>query len=189
MNNFSRCLHFVQRNITHRHYQEIHVETIIQDRVFKLLTSYAQKNPQTMFMLTGWNEPWIKGRIQAEFIGDKEYADRLATRYILLGKTTGNIGLHVHLFHPRTMKTPSYEWQHAKIKESKSWLESFGFILKDFAPGWWGYNLDTVRACHILGIKRFHHDIARKPPKFDNIEYVKVWRVCDDFQLRSYKEG
>ena len=179
--NLIRFVNLVRRNVTHRHYDEVHVETAINDVAFERLCRYVRKSPKTMLMLTGWNEPWIKMRVQADFLTNKEYADILADRYTKLGHITRNVGLHTHLFHPKTMKVPTFKQQFDKIMQNLRFIKSLGFCISDFAPGWWSYNYDSVKACYLAGIKRFHCKTELLP--IENMEYVKVFRNCDDFEL------
>lgn len=179
-NNIRRFINLTKRNTTHRCYEEIHVETIVNIEVFDSLLAYVKKHPKTMLMLTGWNEPWIKARVQADFLTDKEYTDILTERYTKLGNATRNIGLHTHLFHPKTIKVPTFKQQFDKIISNLEFIKSLGFCINDFAPGWYGYNYDSVKACCLAGIKRFHCKVAL-PTK--EVEFVKIFRSCDDFEL------
>jgi len=180
---FKRLVNLFRRNFTHRHYQEIHVETVLNPQVFDVILRYAKAHPETMLMLTAPFEPWIKARIQAENLSDMEYGEILAEKYDILASVTNRFGLHVHLFHPQSVNIPKYEWQLNKIVDALGFIEGLGFEINDFAPGWWGYNMDTVRACWVAGIKRFHYDGLHELGFYKDMQLVKVWRTCDDFQL------
>ena len=183
MSTVKRLVNLFRRNVTHRHYQEIHVETVLNPEVFNTLLDYAKVHRETMLMLTGPYEPWIKARIQAENITDKNYIQALTEKYAILATATDNFGLHVHLFHPQSIQVPSFKWQFNKIVQALQFITDLGFKIRDFAPGWWGYNMDSVRACFYAGIKRFHYDGLQNLDSYEDMEYVKVWRSCDDFQL------
>jgi len=180
-NHFLRLVDLVRRNTTSRAYEEIHVESIISNEVFVNLIDYVKLHPKTMLMLTAPNELWCRMRVQGESLSETEYANILAQRYTQLHRFTNNMGLHVHLFHPKTIRVSTAEEQLDKIRQSLCFLNGLGFEIKDFAAGWWGYNYSTVLACAKVGISRFHCNHILAPCK--GIEYVKVFRSCDDFQL------
>lgn len=182
-NRIKRTINLLRRNFTHRHFQEIHVETVLNPKCFDVLLRYAEDHPETMLMLIGPYEPWIKARIQAQNLSDEEYGEVLADRYGELAEVTSNFGLHAHLFHPQSVNVPSYLWQLNKITDARIFVENLGFKIEDFAPGWWGYNMDTVKACWVAGIKRFHYDGFFKLDPYRDMDYIEVWRTCDDFQL------
>ena len=97
-NQFKRLINLFRRNFTHRHFQEVHVETVLNPWAFDILFRYAKIHPQTMLMLTGPYEPWIKARIQAENLTDTEYGEILAEKYAKLATVTDNFGF---AFSPR----------------------------------------------------------------------------------------
>ncbi|KXA99220.1 hypothetical protein AKJ42_03530, partial [candidate division MSBL1 archaeon SCGC-AAA261C02] len=63
-------------------------------------------------------------------------------------------------------------------------LRLIGLEVTDFAPGWWSWNQDTVRACKDLGIKYFH--LLRGRERRGNVRGIKLVVVnnyCHDFNL------
>jgi len=135
-------------------------------------------------MLTTPEEPWIKLRIQAEYLSRQEYGQILEDRYSRLFKVHSLLGLHVHLFHPKSVRIPDFRTQLEKIRTAKAWLEDLGLPSDHFASGWFGYNRDTIGACEQLGIKYFHVPSLRNGcEQSDSLKFLTMRNILHDWEL------
>jgi len=162
--------------------EEIHVEAIANNHIFDKLLEYVQ-NHRVMCLVIGADEPWCEKRINANWLDIEKYRDDLSRKYSVLSNYA-KIGLHVHLYHKYSLTKMSFKDQLEKIAETKRFVESACGRVVDFAPGWWNYDLDTLKACEVLGLTRFH--CRTKLPVWwsPKIAYVHVHRWIHDFDLK-----
>lgn len=186
MNLKLRIWMFLRRNTWKRSYDELHVEAAYSFPAFQKLCKYVQAHPKVNVMLAcPLQDMWQRGRIQAENITLEQYEGVVADRYRLLKSIGGNLGVHVHLFGPYSVKVPTFEEQLHLITQAKEYFAGLGVATDDFAAGWNRYNSDTVRACEELGFKRFHvSQLKRGVEVSGKLVFPMVYNVAHDWELK-----
>ncbi|KXA90701.1 hypothetical protein AKJ57_03970 [candidate division MSBL1 archaeon SCGC-AAA259A05] len=163
--------------------EEIHVEDIFLDETYDKLLNYV-KNHECICMLSTLNEfEYCKANHAIE-LNKNEFEKKLRERYSEL-KEHCRIGLHTHLARGKSIERLDYGEQRKKIRNGIDFLESLGIETSHFAPGWWSWNQNTIKACKDLGIKHFHL-VRGQRGNFDEgegIELVTVNHYCHDFNL------
>jgi len=55
------------------------------------------------------------------------------------------------------MDNISYKEQEKLFEESIGWIKKeLGINVKEFVPGWWMYNKDTIKICRKFGLKMIY---------------------------------
>lgn len=149
--------------------QEIHVETIGNDLVYARLIDYLTTHDNVTLMLL------VKSNL----------SETVWLRYTMLKKLGYKIGLHVHIALLPEIDSVSYQQQYGLLVRMKYLLEwRLKITVKDFAPGWWSYNNDTLKAAYDAGLTVFHvYGIgSNKALPFEG-EVVIVKKYFHDFEL------
>lgn len=160
---------------------DVHVEQI--NRTYHKLAEWAKKNSTAMLMLCVNRKHWDNG---IGLFKDTYpcYADNTTVRYYygLLRKLENPIGLHVHIARNPEIENVPYTQQYDAIKFGKEFLEELGIEVKDFTPGWWSFNKDTIEACIELDIDTFRIRMDMTPPNISGITFKNV-NAIHDYEL------
>jgi hypothetical protein len=151
---------------------EVHVETLYNETCYVKLLAYCIKHPTVMLMIE---------------ISPSD--DNLTkSRIIELRKEVSNaFGLHVHIAVDPEIADVSYNEQYRLIKHGVDFLQSINITVTDFAPGFWAFDDNTVKACANLGLTRFHVWSPRANNHYFNYnlgcQLVTVRNYLHDWQL------
>jgi len=161
--------------------REIHVELI--HKHYSQLIEWCRRYPEGALMLYVPTHYLPKGYCKpCHNNGDSK------SYFMRLRELPNPLGLHVHLARRGEINTIPYQMQYDAIKQGLNYLNELGIVACDFAPGWWSFNGDTLRACADLGLIRFHiHDWFMKdlPTEQvpDGMTIVQVHHNSHDFML------
>jgi len=129
---------------TIREYEEIHVESIEVNETYLKLLNYLHEHPKVRLMLLVKCWPNLT---TTKLVGE---------RYAQLRKLNCRFGLHVHIAVKSEINNVPYEDQLKVIRFGHDFLAGLNITTTHFAPGWWSYNRDTMKACQELGLTYFH---------------------------------
>ena len=163
--------YFVSKYVRPPQISEVHVEKILDDQCYDRLVGFARRHPDCMLMLTV--RRW-RGRNE----------ETIRKRYLSLKELGNPLGLHVHLAIKPEIDELTFREQKRMIRRGIDFLRALGIHTEDFAPGWWSYNEDTVRACRELGLKRFH--VLAAEDHVDRklgVDVVVVKRYIHDWEI------
>jgi len=162
--------------------QEVHVELI--HKSYERLLKWSSNYPNASLMLLAKNDKLAPGLcVPCHNNGEAE------PYYMKLKELPNPLGLHMHIAQGSQINSLPYEDQRDTIEKGIQYLERLGIHVKDFAPGWWNYNNDTVKACVDLGLPRFHSHtwflVKNQVQLIDGVTIVKVDHNTHDFMLAS----
>lgn len=141
--------------------EEIHVESIEVDETYVKLLNYLNEHPKVRLMLLVKDWPNVTT------------TKLVRERYAQLRKLNYTFGLHVHIAVKSEINNVPYEDQLMAIRFGRDFLAGLNITTTHFAPGWFSYNRDTLKACHDLGLTYFHTTY------FDHISvstYSHLWQ-------------
>ena len=138
-------------------------ENITDDKIWKKIKKKAiTRKVLKWYVITPLNYRIFKAFLNLK-ISKKEFSKRLRRRYLWLIKHDQKLELHVHLSPIMNIK---YKEQERLIKKSILWMKKeLNINVKEFVPGWWQYNKDTLKILKKYNLKliksnkyRFTHD-------------------------------
>ncbi len=120
----------------------VHTEAIFIDEVWEEIKKKAlQKKVYKWYVITPINYEFFKVFFNTKY-SKKEIAEIMKKRYKWLLEHNQRLELHVHF---NKIMNISYKEQEKMIKQSIEWFEKeLGIKPKEFVPGWWACNKDTV---------------------------------------------
>lgn len=75
----------------------------------------------------------------------------MVKRYKWMLEHNQKLELHIHLSITEDMP---YKEQEKLFNEAILWIKKeLGITVKEFVPGWWAYNQETVELCKKIGLK------------------------------------
>lgn len=182
MNNLNRIRNFIIRFLTEP--EEMHVEAIVVDKIYKELISFQKKKSIPCFLMTPINYKFLKSQYFLK-INKEKFSNLLEERYKELKKYT-EVGLHVHLANNFAIDRMDYGDQLDKISKGKKFLEEkLDVEINMFAPGWWSYNMNTVKACKKLGITEFHIIKGQEKYNLEGVDFIEIYNNSHDFSLKN----
>ena len=130
----------------------VHTEAIMIDEVWgKIKEEVRKKRVFKWYVMTPANLDYFKSEFNIR-LPKKKLSDIMGDRYRWLIKNKQKLELHVHL--SLMIDSMSYKEQEKLIKESIDWIKKeLGISIKEFVPGWWFYNRDTLKICEKFGLK------------------------------------
>jgi len=148
----------------------VHTEAIVIDEVWEKIKERVEKNDvYKWYVLTPVNVDYLKSNFNVN-LSKKDISKIMRERYKWMLEKNQKIELHVHL--SQLMSNLSYEQQEKMISEAVRWMrEELNIGAKEFVPGWWDYNNDT------LGILKKYKLKLIKPADYD-FSHDFNW-ICD----------
>jgi peptidoglycan/xylan/chitin deacetylase (PgdA/CDA1 family) len=133
----------------------VHTELIMDDDVWSEIKKRVLNNEVHVWhVMTPVNYNLYKTSFNIKH-SKKRVSDIMKERYLWMKKRNQKIELHIHL--SLTMKNMTYDEQDKMFKESLDWMEKeLGIVPKEFVPGWWSYNNDTLNLCKKYGLKMIY---------------------------------
>lgn len=133
----------------------IHTETIMIDSVWEnIKKEIKKKRVLKWYIMTPANEDYFKSEFNIK-LSKKKLSDIMKKRYKWMIKNKQKLELHVHL--SLVINNMNYNEQEKLMRESVNWIEKeLGIKPKEFVPGWWSYNKDTLKLCKKFNLKMIH---------------------------------
>jgi len=144
----------------------VHTEAIIFDSVWEeIKKKVEEKKIVKWYIMTPVNYDLYKSSFNAK-ISKSEISKIMKERYLWMIKKNQKLELHIHL--SLIMDNLSYEEQDKLFRESINWIKKeLKFTPKEFVPGWWSYNKNTLKLCKKYGLKMI---------------YSKDYDFCHDYE-------
>jgi hypothetical protein len=129
----------------------VHLESIIVDEVWEEIKKKVLNNEVLKwYVMTPANYEYFISSFKIK-MSRKEISEIMIERYKWMLEHKQKLELHIHLSITEDM---SFEAQEQLFKEAINWLKKeVGIDVKEFVPGWWAYNDDTLRVLNKLGLK------------------------------------
>lgn len=133
----------------------VHTETIMIDPVWeRIKKEIRRKKVFKWYIMTPANLDYFKSEFNIK-LSKRRLSEIMGERYKWMMKNKQKLELHVHL--SLMINNMSYKEQEKLIGESVDWIrEELGIKVKEFAPGWWFYNKDTLKICKKFGLKMIY---------------------------------
>ena len=133
----------------------VHTEAIVIDSVWKKVQIEVKKGDiSKWYVMTPTNADYFKSEFNVN-TSKASLSKILKERYGWMIKQGARLELHIHL--SMIMNNISYKEQEKMFKESIDWMKKeIGIIPKEFVPGWWAYNKDTLALCKKYELKMIH---------------------------------
>lgn len=130
----------------------VHTEAIMMDEVWeKIKESTKKNNVKRWYIMTPVNYEYFKSSFNIKESKEK-LSKIMKERYLWMINHNQRLELHIHL--AMTMKYISYKEQEKLFNESLGWIKKeLNLEVKEFVPGWWAYNKDTLKICQNKGLK------------------------------------
>jgi peptidoglycan/xylan/chitin deacetylase (PgdA/CDA1 family) len=133
----------------------VHVELVMDDDVWeKIKDKVLKKEVRVWHVMTPVNYELYKTSFNIKMHKNR-LSEIMKKRYLWMKEKGEKIELHIHL--SLTMKNMSYAEQKKMFKESIDWMKKeLGITPKEFVPGWWSYNKDTLKICQEFDLKMIY---------------------------------
>lgn len=133
----------------------IHTEAIMIDSVWKKIKEKVKsKKVKIWYIMTPVNYDYFKSFLNMK-ISKKKLSEIMKKRYKWMVQQGERLELHIHL--SMAMKTMSFKDQEKLIKEALSWMKKeLNLKAREFVPGWWAYNRDTLEICKKHGLRMIY---------------------------------
>ena len=133
----------------------VHTEAIMIDSVWgKIQEGVKKKRVLKWYVMTTRNMHYFRSEFNVR-MSKQKVSKLLKERYKWLLDRGQKLELHIHLSH--VMSNMSYKEQESRFKESITWMKKeLGITPKEFVPGWWSYNKDTLKLCKKYNLKMIY---------------------------------
>jgi hypothetical protein len=127
----------------------VHTEAIMVDEVWEKIKENVKKgNVKKWYVTTPINKSYFESSFNIK-TSEKELSKKMIERYRWMIENNQKLELHIHL---SMIMNLSYNEQEKIFDKAINWMKkNLGINPKEFVPGWWIYNKDTLS---ILKIKR-----------------------------------
>jgi len=141
----------------------VHTEALAIDSVWEMAKKAALSGKvRKWYVMTPVNYDYSRVCLNLK-LSKKRYSDLLKKRYLWLINHKQKLELHVHL---NMIMNISYNEQEKLITESVQWMKKeLNLNVKEFVPGWWMSNGDTLKILKKLKLRlvkfvdyRYMHD-------------------------------
>lgn len=133
----------------------VHTEAIMIDDVWEEIQKKV-KNKEVLkwYVMTPANYDYYKSSFNIK-LSKKEVEKIMVNRYKWMIENGQKIELHIHL--SLTMQTITYDEQERLFVESIRWFKKkLGITPREFVPGWWSYDSNTLKICKKLNLDMIH---------------------------------
>ena len=129
----------------------VHLEAIMVDEVWEEIKKKSINNEiYKWYIMTPVNYEYFKVHFNVKK-SKKEISKIMAERYRWMKDHNQKLELHIHL---SIIENMSFEEQEALFLGAIKWIKKeLGIEIKEFVPGWWAYNKETLKVCKKLGLK------------------------------------
>jgi len=133
----------------------VHTELIIDDDVWEIVKKKCGGGGVRVWhVMTPVNYDLYKSSFNNK-LSREEVSKVMKKRYLWMKDRGAKLELHIHL--SLTMKNMTYGEQEKMFKESLDWMKTeLGIVPKEFVPGWWSYNEDTLKICEKYNLKMIY---------------------------------
>lgn len=133
----------------------VHAEAIMFNSVWEKIKEKVKENKvKTWYIMTPANIDYFKSEFNVKMSKEK-LSKIMKERYQWMIQYGQKLEPHIHL--SVIMNNITYKEQEKLFKESISWMKKeLGIISREFVPGWWSYNDDTLRLCKKFGLKMIY---------------------------------
>lgn len=133
----------------------IHTEAIMIDSVWeKIKEAVKEKGVLKWYVMTPCNLEYFKASFNIN-MSKKELSETMKQRYKWMLKKGQKLELHIHL--SMLINKMNYKEQETFFKEALEWMKrELEIVPKEFVPGWWIYNKDTLKICKKFGLKMIY---------------------------------
>ena len=129
----------------------VHLEAIMVDEVWEEIKKKSLNNEVLKwYVMTPANYDYFRSSFKIKR-SKEEVSKLMVERYKWMLEHGQRLELHIHLSITRDM---NYNEQEKLFKEALAWLrEELKLDPKEFVPGWWAYNQETLKVLKKLGLK------------------------------------
>ncbi len=133
----------------------VHAEAIMIDPVWeKIKKEVKKKKVLKWYIMTPVNIDYFKSEFNVKMPMQK-LSKVMKERYKWMLDHGQKMELHIHLSH--IIGNMSYKEQEKIFGKAIVWLKKeLEIKVKEFVPGWWAYNEDTLRICKKFGLKMIY---------------------------------
>lgn len=130
----------------------VHTEAIMIDSVWEKIKEEVNKNKVLKwYVMTPANIDYFRSEFNVK-MPKKKLSKIMKDRYRWMLKQGQKLELHIHL--SLVMDNISDKEQEKLFSEAISWTKKeLRIDVKEFAPGWWVYNKDTIKICRKFKLK------------------------------------
>jgi len=130
----------------------VHTEAVMFDNVWgKIKEHVDKKDIEKWYIMTPANYDYFKAYFNVK-VSKKELEKVMKQRYLWMIKNKQKLELHVHF--SMIMENIDIGEQEKLLKESIDWIQKeLGIKVKEFVPGWWSYDENTLKLLKKYGLK------------------------------------
>ena len=130
----------------------VHTEAIMIDSVWEEIKKRASSGEvKKWYIMTPANKGYFKSEFNVKDSEDK-ISEIMKKRYKWLLENKQKLELHIHL--SQLIENMDYKDQERLFEDSLNWIKKeLGIGIKEFVPGWWAYNEDTIKICKKFNLK------------------------------------
>ncbi len=130
----------------------VHTEAMVIDSVWEKVKREVSKGEVfKWYVMTPANLDYFKSEFNVNLSKNK-ISKILRDRYKWMLQHGQKLELHIHF--SMIMGNISYKEQEKLFRESVTWFKgNLGIVPKEFVPGWWEYNEDTLKLCKKYGLR------------------------------------
>ena len=152
----------------------VHTEAVMIDSVWeRVKAEVKRKRVLKWYIMTPANMDYFKSEFNIH-MSKKKLSKILKERYKWMLDQGQKLELHIHL--SLVISNMTYKEQEKLFKEAINWTKKeIGIKVKEFVPGWWSYDNNTLKLCKKYGLKMvtpkdydFTHDY------FEVLDFVKT---------------
>lgn len=133
----------------------VHTEAIMIDSVWEeIKKEVKRKRVRVWYIMTPTNIDYFRANFNVR-ISKVELSKIMKERYKWMINHKQKLELHIHF--SQIIETLSYEKQEKLFIEAISWMKKeIGLTPKEFVPGWWAYDKNTLRLCKKYNLKMIY---------------------------------
>jgi len=121
----------------------VHTEAIFLDEVWGEIKKKVENNKvKRWYIMAPANYEYFKSSFNTR-LNKKELSKMMKQRYLWMKEKNQRLELHIHL--SLTMNNMTFKEQEKLFDEALLWMkQELNLTPKEFVPGWWSYNKDTI---------------------------------------------
>ncbi len=133
----------------------VHTETIMIDQIWRKVQEKVNRGKvEKWYVMTPVNKDYFKSEFNIK-LSEEKLSKIMKDRYRWMLKEGQKLELHIHL--SMVMSNMSYKEQEKLFRESIRWMrKELGIVPKEFVPGWWTYDDNTLKLCKKFGLKMIY---------------------------------
>lgn len=149
----------------------VHTEAIFLDEVWdKIREKSLRGEVLKWYVMTPANYDYFKVFFNTK-LSKQKISKVMTKRYKWMLEHNQKVELHIHLSKLMNM---SYKEQEKLFDESIKWFEkNLEFRPKEFVPGWWAYNKETIKILKQHSIKMINENDYKSTHDYNWIKWCK----------------